>query len=108
MLTLTTKAAEKIQSFLASDESAKGKGLRVMLKPSGCAGYEYALAFDEKRTGDTILPQAGFEVLIDENSLPLLENATVDYGEDTMGSGFKISNPLEKGSCGCGKSKKFQ
>ena len=46
-------------------------------------------------------------VLLDSSSAPLLENATIDYGEDEMSSGFKIKNPLEKGSCGCGKSKKF-
>ena len=107
MLTLTPKAVEKIQSFFQNEESAKGKNLRIMLKPSGCAGYEYAFGFDEKKAEDTLLPQEGFAVVIDNNSLPLLENATIDYREDPMSSGFKISNPQEKGSCGCGKSKKF-
>jgi iron-sulfur cluster assembly protein len=107
MLTLTEKAVEKIQSFLQVEESAKGKSLRVMLKPSGCAGFEYALGFDTKRDGDTVLSQNGFDVLLDQNSAPYLDNATIDYGEDAMSSGFKINNPVEKGSCGCGKSKKF-
>ncbi len=107
MMTLTPKAIEKIQSFLQTEESAKGKSLRVMLKPSGCAGYEYSLGFDTKQEGDTVLAQSGFDVLIEQKSVPLLENATIDYGEDAMSSGFKIKNPLEKGSCGCGKSKQF-
>ncbi len=107
MLTLTPKAAEKIQSFLQTEETAKGKSLRIMLKPSGCAGFEYALGFDEKRDNDEVLPQGPFDVLIDKNSLQFLENATIDYSEDDMSAGFKIKNPLEKGSCGCGKSKKF-
>ena len=107
MLTLTPKAVEKIQGFFQGEESSKGKSLRVMLKPSGCAGYEYSLGFDEKRADDTVLPQSGFEVVVDTKSLPLLENAVIDYGEDAMSSGFKIQNPLEKGSCGCGKSKQF-
>jgi iron-sulfur cluster assembly protein len=107
MLTLTPKAVEKIQSFLETEENAKGKSLRIMLKPSGCAGYEYALGFDEKKDGDTVLNQGGISVLLDGSSAPLLENAIIDYGEDEMSSGFKIQNPLEKGSCGCGKSKKF-
>lgn len=107
MLTLTPKAVEKINSFLQTEDSVKGKSLRIMLKPSGCAGYEYSLGFDEKRPNDTVLPQAGFEVLLDEKSGPLLENAVVDYAEDAASSGFRIKNPLEKGSCGCGKSKQF-
>ncbi|MBI5630544.1 MAG: iron-sulfur cluster assembly accessory protein [Elusimicrobia bacterium] len=107
MLTLTPKAVEKIQSFLQSDESSKGKGLRVTLKPSGCAGYEYSMGFDDKKPQDIVLVQPGFEVLLDNNSLPFLEQAVIDYSEDAMSSGFKIKNPQEKGSCGCGKSKKF-
>lgn len=107
MVTLTPNAVEKIKSFLAAEKSAKGKSLRIMLKPSGCAGYEYAFGFDEKTAEDAVLPQTGFDVLIDNKSLPLIENATIDYREDSLGSGFKISNPKEKGSCGCGKSKQF-
>ena len=107
MLTLTPKAAEKIQAFFKNEESAKGKSLRIKLQPSGCAGFEYALAFDEKTAEDAVLPQSGFDVVVDNKSLSLLENAVIDYGEDATSSGFKIKNPMEKGSCGCGKSKKF-
>ncbi len=107
MLTLTPKAQEKIQSFFDSEETAKGKNLRISLKPSGCAGFEYAFGFDEKRDSDTELRQGSFSVLVDNNSLPFLEEATIDYNDDPMSSGFKISNPKETGSCGCGKSKKF-
>lgn len=107
MLTMTPKAVEKIKSFFDAEESAKGKSLRVSLKPSGCAGYEYAIGFDEKRPEDAVISQAGFDVVVDNNSLSFLENATIDYRDDGMSSGFKISNPLEKGSCGCGKSKQF-
>ena len=107
MLTLTPKAVEKMKSFFEVEETAKGKSLRVSLRPSGCAGYEYALGLDEKKPEDQILPQPGFDVVVDKESLALLENATIDYGEDEMSSGFRIQNPLEKGSCGCGKSKKF-
>lgn len=107
MLTLTDNAVKKINSFFEAEPTAKGKSLRVMLKPSGCAGFEYALGFDEKRAEDTVLPQTGFDVVVDNNSLRFLEQATIDYAEDPMSSGFKIKNPLEKSSCGCGKSKQF-
>ena len=107
MLTLTPKAVEKIKSFLQDEESAKGKSLRILLKPSGCAGFEYSLGFDDKRPEDMVVSQPGFDVLLDPQSAPLLEAAVIDYGEDAMSSGFKIKNPLEKSSCGCGKSKQF-
>lgn len=107
MLTLTPKAQEKIQTFFNTEESAKGKNLRVMLKPSGCAGFEYAFGFDDKRDDDVVLNQPGFNVVVDNNSMQFLVDATIDYSDDPMSSGFKIKNPKEKSSCGCGKSKQF-
>jgi iron-sulfur cluster assembly accessory protein len=107
MLTLTPKAAEKIQAFFQTEETAKGKSLRVKLQPAGCAGFEYALTFDEKKADDTVVAQQGFDVVLDNNSVKYLENAVIDYSEDATSSGFKIKNPLEKSSCGCGKSKQF-
>jgi len=107
MLTLTPKAVEKINDFLKTEESVKGKSLRLKIAPSGCAGYEYKIAFDDKAASDKILPQSGFDVVVDPESFPLISQATIDYAEDETSSGFRIKNPLEKGSCGCGKSKQF-
>lgn len=107
MLTMTPKACEKINAFFKAEESAKGKALRVKLEPSGCAGFEYKMTFDDKREGDTVVPQSGFEVVFDANSARFLEQAVIDYAEDETSSGFRIKNPLEKSSCGCGKSKQF-
>lgn len=107
MLTITEKAADKIKSFFESEADAKGKCLRLKLVPAGCAGFKYEFAFDLKKSEDEILPQQGFDVVVDKNSLPYLESATVDYREDAMGAGFKINNPKEKSSCGCGESKQF-
>jgi len=54
MLTITPKAAEKIQGFLKSEDTLQGKSLRLKVTPSGCAGYEYKIAFDDKIDGDKI------------------------------------------------------
>lgn len=107
MLTITPKAAEKITDFLKTEETAQGKALRLSVAESGCAGYEYRIGFDDKKPADKILPQAGFDVIVDEASLKFVADATIDYAEDETSSGFRIKNPLEKGSCGCGKSKQF-
>lgn len=107
MLTITPQAAAKITDFLKTEETAQGKALRLRVAESGCAGFEYRIGFDDKTAADKVLPQAGFDVIVDEKSLQYVENATIDYTEDETSSGFKIKNPLEKGSCGCGKSKQF-
>jgi iron-sulfur cluster assembly accessory protein len=107
MLTLTEKAVEKIKDFLKTEESAKGKSLRLRVAPSGCAGYEYRIAFDDKTPTDRILPQNGFDVVVDPDSLKFIDQATIDFAEDETSAGFRIQNPIEKSSCGCGKSKQF-
>ena len=107
MLTITPQAAAKITDFLKTEETAQGKSLRLSVAESGCAGYEYRIGFDDKKPADKILPQAGFDVIVDAESLKFIADATIDYSEDETSSGFKIKNPQEKGSCGCGKSKQF-
>lgn len=107
MLTITPKAAEKITDFLKTEESAKGKALRLSVAESGCAGYEYRIGFDERKPADKVLPQLGFDIVVDAESLKFIADATIDFDDNEMSSGFRIQNPLEKGSCGCGKSKQF-
>lgn len=107
MLTVTPKAADKINSFMQTEESARGKALRLKVAPAGCAGYEYRIAFDEKQPTDKVIAQNGFDLIIDEGSMQFVSDATIDYEESDANAGFRIKNPLEKGSCGCGKSKQF-
>jgi iron-sulfur cluster assembly accessory protein len=107
MLTITPKAVEKINDFIKTEDAAKGKSLRLRVAASGCAGYEYRIGFDDKADTDKVLPQAGFDVVVDPDSLKFVEQAIIDFAEDETSSGFRIKNPIEKGSCGCGKSKQF-
>ena len=107
MLTITPTAVKKINDFLKTEETAAGKALRLRVAASGCAGYEYRIGFDDKAPTDKVLPQSGFDVVVDEESLKFIADATIDYAEDETSSGFRIKNPQEKGSCGCGKSKQF-
>jgi iron-sulfur cluster assembly accessory protein len=43
-------------------------------------------------------------VVVDEVSLPFLDNAEIDWVDDLIGSSFKIRNPNARSSCGCGVS----
>src|SRR4249919_3828037 len=55
MITIADKGAEKINEFLAQQESqADAAGLRVGVRGGGCSGFQYALAFDVQRDGDTV------------------------------------------------------
>ena len=49
-------------------------------------------------------PDGKERVVIDEVSLPFLENAVIDFTEELIGAHFVIENPNATSSCGCGTS----
>src|SRR5437868_1834758 len=101
MISLTTNAMKKVQEFISQDPGLTGKFLRVFVEAGGCSGFQYGLTFDDERPGDQIQTIEGIKVLVDPNSQTYLEGAQVDYVEGIHGSGFSISNPQAKSSCGC-------
>ncbi len=103
MVTITPKAVEKVKAFL-EDEENKGKALRVYVEGGGCSGFQYGLAFDDKKELDAIVPSDGFEIAIDPVSSMYLQGAKIDFVEGLYGTGFKIDNPNATGGCGCGHS----
>ena len=104
MVTLTDIAAEKVSTFLASQEPSEGAGLRVGVRGGGCSGFQYALALDEKRDGDHVFEDHGIRVIVDDASLQYVSGSVVDYKESLMGAGFEVNNPNVVAACGCGSS----
>ena len=100
---LTARAAEECKSLLSLPENA-GKNFRVYVEQGGCSGMQYGMVFDEKRDGDFASEQRGVEIVVDPISANYLRGTVVDFSEELVGGGFKISNPNAKQSCGCGKS----
>ena len=105
MITITNKGAEKVHEFLAAQGPvAADAGLRVGVKGGGCSGFQYNLAFDQKRDGDEVVEQAGLKVFIDQPSLPYVRGSVIDYVESLQGAGFQVNNPNVVAACGCGSS----
>jgi iron-sulfur cluster assembly protein len=105
MITLTDKGAEKVNEFLATQESkVETGGLRVGVRGGGCSGFQYALAFDIERDGDSVFESQGIRLLVDGQSLPYVNGAVVDYVDGLQGAGFQVNNPNVIASCGCGSS----
>jgi iron-sulfur cluster assembly protein len=103
-ISLTDKAAGKIGELLGSQEDAGGQALRVAVRGGGCSGFQYALAFDEQRDGDTVFEDHGLRLLVDEPSMPYVRGSVVDYVESLQGAGFQVNNPNVIAACGCGSS----
>jgi len=105
MLTLTDTGAEKVQEFLASQSAdVQTSGLRVGVRGGGCSGFQYALAFDTERDGDTVVTERGIKLLVDNSSIPYVQGSTIDYVESLQGAGFQVNNPNVVAACGCGSS----
>src|SRR3954462_3968985 len=104
MITLSEKGAEKVQEFLAGQDSPSVTGLRVGVRGGGCSGFQYLLAFDEKREGDTVFDDQGISLLVDTDSIPYVQGSTIDYVESLQGAGFQVNNPNVVAACGCGSS----
>jgi iron-sulfur cluster assembly protein len=107
-VTLTQTAAEKVRSFLADQPDVDDIALRVAVQAGGCAGFRYALFFDDRDLdGDLVEQQHGITVRIDKMSTPYLHGAVIDWKESLEASGFSIENPNSSGSCACGDSATF-
>ena len=105
MITFTDKGAEKVREFLSGQNTdVSTAGLRVGVRGGGCSGFQYALAFDEQRDGDEVFEDHGLRLLVDNQSLPYVKGAIVDYVESMQGAGFKVDNPNVIAACGCGSS----
>jgi iron-sulfur cluster assembly accessory protein len=103
MVTMTNTAAERLRSIL-EQENQSAKGLRIRVIPGGCSGYSYDMTFDDARETDHTFDAHGLKLLVDTESLPLLQGAEIDFQESFGASGFTIKNPNAAGGCGCGKS----
>lgn len=109
-LVLTEAAAVKVNEFLGDQGESEEEelALRVQVQAGGCAGFRYALYFDERDLdGDTVLEQHGVTIRVDRMSAPYLGGAVIDWKESLEQSGFSIDNPTATGSCACGESATF-
>ena len=103
-VTLTEEAAVEVRRMIAADAEPGGKALRVYVEQGGCSGMQYGLVFDTQRDDDRVMESEGVPVVMDAISAEYLRGSVVDFSDDLNDSGFKITNPNAKVSCGCGKS----
>lgn len=103
-INITESAAKKILE-IAKKEKMEGYGLRFSVIPGGCSGFSYSMNFDkEPMKDDLVFKDNNVKVFIDSETLQFVKGVTIDYIESLEGSGFKITNPNARSSCGCGKS----
>ncbi len=102
-ITLTENAAKQIQSQLA--KRGKGFGLRIGIKKVGCSGLAHTFDIaDEIRAGDHTFESHHARVVLDAESLSVLDGSRIDFVTEGLKQMFKFDNPNVDSECGCGES----
>ena len=104
MINVTDNAVRQLQSLLSQRSEDSHKGLRVHVAKGGCSGLHYEMTLDARKNGDSIVERDGVKFLIDNESVPFLRGATLDFSDGLTGTGFRIVNPNASRTCGCGSS----
>lgn len=106
-LSLTPRAAKKFIEIL-EEENKQGWGVRLDDRMAGCSGFEYILDYSEKaEDDDEVFLSHGIEIHLKKSKVARLLGSEIDYIDGLQGSGFKVSNPNAKTSCGCGTSHNY-
>lgn len=103
-LVLTEKAIEKVRTFKEASKDNADKAFRVYVEGGGCSGFQYGFSFDTPQAEDHVMEFGNVQVLVDPFSAPYIQSSTLDYVESLMNSGFVVTNPNSKSTCGCGLS----
>jgi iron-sulfur cluster insertion protein len=106
---VTDLAIEKLRDVMV-EQGESESSLRVIAMPADHGGVQYMLTMEkETQPDDTVFSLEGVNFLMDSDSAPFLEEATIDYVENFGGQvGFVINNPMfsgggcGSGGCGCG------
>jgi len=111
-IVVTERAAAEVRrhvdDYLKSGAVEPGAKLylRVRTLGGGCSGLQDKLDLDPQynEKSDNKYEFHGIEVVIDRRSVLYLTGSTIDFHDGLNKSGFTITNPNRKGTCGCGSS----
>ena len=103
MIKLTESAVARVKDMVT--KRGTGIGLRIGVTKSGCSGYSYALDYAETLAdNDIVIEQDGVKVVVDQDSMPMLDEMELDFVKQGLNQSFKFNNPNVVSSCGCGES----
>lgn len=103
MIYLTAQAVARVKKHLAKRGS--GVGVYIDVVRSGCSGYSYHIDFvDAVGEHQRAFAQDGFQVVVDEEDLALLDGLELAVKKQGLNEFFTFSNPQAAATCGCGTS----
>lgn len=100
---LTASAVERVKHFLAKEPGTLG--LRFGVERTGCSGWGYRVdVAREQAVNDRVFEQDGVRVLVDADSLALVDGTEIDFVKQGLNQQFVFRNPNAAAECGCGES----
>ena len=101
---VTKNAVNKLKGVMKSDNK-ENYFLRMSVEGGGCSGMTYKMDFDKKQKEfDKVFKSNGLTIICDLKSWLYLKDVKIDYSNDLLNGGFKITNPNAERTCGCGTS----
>ncbi|MCG7499761.1 Fe-S cluster assembly scaffold SufA [Vibrio sp. Of7-15] len=102
-LELTDKAAAQINKLTSNDLSLLG--VRLAVKPSGCAGFAYVLSMAKETSDDELIfKHLGACLFVPVEAMPYVDGTVVDFVSQGLNQMFQYNNPKVQNACGCGES----
>ena len=90
---------------LLKGEKKENHTLRISVSGGGCSGMTYKMSFDNNQEEfDKIFESEGLKIVCDLQSWLYLKGTNIEYSDDMLNGGFKITNPNAERTCGCGTS----
>ncbi len=107
-ITVTEIAQTRLSDLLGQRSTSEQQAIRIFSAAGGCgcSGPRFGMGLDEVSEQDSVVKIGALTFVVDAESAPILEDASIDYIEDVMQQGFSISAPnaaaMAGGGCGCG------
>jgi iron-sulfur cluster assembly protein len=103
MITLTPAAIDRVRQFTAGQPRVLG--MRFGVKRTGCSGWGYQVELAERiGDDDRVFEQDGVRVVVDAQSLPVVDGTEIDFVRRGLNHEFVFRNPQAAAECGCGES----
>jgi iron-sulfur cluster assembly protein len=97
---------EKAKNILIKKEVGDENFLRIKVVEGGCAGltYDAEIATDLQDGEAVIFQDGGIRIVSDAKSKQYLDGLNIDYSDDLVSAGLRITNVKSVSTCGCGSS----
>jgi iron-sulfur cluster assembly protein len=101
-ISISSKALKKLRHMGVGGSQF----MRISVVPGGCSGMSYAASIDSSsgEMDELVYEDGDLRVISDKGSALYLDGLEIDYSDDLIRTGFRLTNPKASHTCGCGAS----